>query len=920
MNGPLHLGHAFTGTRVDVYARYKRMQGYNVLFPWAWHWTGQPIVAAADRLARGDPAMLHEFRDMDGVPESEIKRFIDPKYMAQYYTDQGREALRLLGFSIDWRREFHTTELEPRFSRFVEWQYARLREGGYVVQGTHPVVWCPRDQSPTGDHDRLEGEGVSWEEYTLMKFRCDDFVLPAATLRPETIYGVTNLWLHPDGLYAEARVNGERWIVSKEAVAKLREQSRSIVVEREVQGAALIGKWCVEPIQRRRVPILPGAFVSTGVGSGVVYSVPAHAPLDYVALRDLLGDPAAIDRFKLARSDLEALQPISVIRTEGFGDFPAVDVVEQLHVQDQRDPKCEEATQLLYKREFHTGMMRENTGPFAGARVADVKSRLLAEFRSQGAVEAMYDLPAPVICRCTTSCIVKVLRDQWFLRYSDPNWKMRTLDLLNRAEVHPNTARQWFVDVINWYREWPCARRVGLGTPLPWSPGWIVETLSDSTLYMAFYTVAHLLRQRGVPPEALTPEVFDFVYHGKGTAHALTRATGLDQGLLEAMRSEFTYWYPVDLRNSAKELLPNHLTFFLFHHAALFPTEQWPRVLGVNGMMMSEGVKMSKSKGNTIPVRRALEEFGADVVRATLMASAEELDDADWRAQSAKDFARKLVALHTFITDLTGAAAERPSEQPDRWLLSVLQRRIDEVAADLDGLRTRSAFQTAFFDLWNDLRWYLRRVERPQKAAVSALLDAWVRILSPFIPYFAEERFAELGKRGFAAQAAWPVRTADRVDEEAELGEFLITRLLEDARSVLNLVPATQGRLHVYVAERWKAELLRQLGEARRANRPAREVLTTFQASGDRTSAKEEVGKVAERLIRLLNDLGDGVVTPIIATGVPDEATLYRGAQTFFERELKVRLTVHLLGSTELYDPRRRAPQALPTKPALFVE
>src|SRR5208283_5414015 len=168
MNGPLHIGHGFTYARVDAYARFKRMQGYNVLFPFAWHWTGQPIVAAAERLAKGDKAMIHEFVDVDRVPGEELHKFYDPRYMAEYYTTSGKLALERLGLSIDWTREFHTTDLEPTFNRFVLWQMNKMRELGYVTKGTHPVVWCPRDQSPTGDHDRVAGEGVTWEEYTLV--------------------------------------------------------------------------------------------------------------------------------------------------------------------------------------------------------------------------------------------------------------------------------------------------------------------------------------------------------------------------------------------------------------------------------------------------------------------------------------------------------------------------------------------------------------------------------------------------------------------------------------------------------------------------------------------------------------------------------------------------------------------------------
>ncbi len=165
MNGPLHVGHTFTASRVDVYARFKRMQGYNVLWPWGWHWTGQPLLGASQRVARGDEAYIRVLREVDGVPEAELKKFVDPLYMAQYYTNEGRLAAKGVGFSIDWRREF--TTVMPTFQKFIEWQYKNLKEKGYVTKGTHPVVWCPKDQSPTGDHDRQIGEGVTPEEYTL---------------------------------------------------------------------------------------------------------------------------------------------------------------------------------------------------------------------------------------------------------------------------------------------------------------------------------------------------------------------------------------------------------------------------------------------------------------------------------------------------------------------------------------------------------------------------------------------------------------------------------------------------------------------------------------------------------------------------------------------------------------------------------
>ncbi|MEM2118982.1 MAG: class I tRNA ligase family protein, partial [Candidatus Bathyarchaeia archaeon] len=260
MNGPLHVGHAFTASRVDAYVRFKRMQGYNVLFPWAWHWTGQPLVGASERVKKGDQTFIKALREVDGVPEEELRKFADPLYMAEYYTNESRVAARKAGFSVDWRREFNT--VMPTYQKFIEWQYANLRELGYVTKGTHPVVWCPKCQSPTGDHDRQVGEGVAPEEYTLIKFKLDeDTFLPAATFRPETIFGTTNMWINPEATYVEAQVDDEKWIISLEASEKLKEQGRTVRKKRELVGRELIGKTFENPATKGKLLILPGWFV-----------------------------------------------------------------------------------------------------------------------------------------------------------------------------------------------------------------------------------------------------------------------------------------------------------------------------------------------------------------------------------------------------------------------------------------------------------------------------------------------------------------------------------------------------------------------------------------------------------------------------------------------------------------------------------
>ena len=278
-----------------------------------------------------------------------------------------------------------------------------------------------------------------------------------------------------------------------------------------------------------------------------------------------------LKEFNVDAEMVKAIKPISLIKVEGYGDYPAVEIVEQMGIKDQHDPKADDATKALYKKEFHGGVLNENCGPYAGRAVREVKDTLIHDFKGLGVADSMYDLSEPVVCRCMTSCFVKVLSDQWFLNYSDAGWKAQAKAVVAQMHIYPEGAKPWFVTVIDWLKEWACARTTGFGTPLPWGKGWIIETLSDSTVYMAFYTVNKHIRQNDIKPESLTREVFDFIFLGKNDPEQLSKTSGITLELLKAMREEFLYWYPLDLRNSAKELVPNHLTFCIFHHAALFP-------------------------------------------------------------------------------------------------------------------------------------------------------------------------------------------------------------------------------------------------------------------------------------------------------------------------------------------------------------
>jgi len=115
---------------------------------------------------------------------------------------------------------------------------------------------------------------------------------------------------------------------------------------------------------------------------------------------------------------------------------------------------------------------------------------------------------------------------------------------------------------------------------------------------------------------------------GKGSAD---KVSGIPAGTVEEIRKEFAYFYPVDSRHSGRDLVPNHLTFFVFNHVAIFPEDNWPQQIVVNGSVLMDGKKMSKSMGNIIPLRQAINDYGADPIRLAIIISAELLQDADFR-------------------------------------------------------------------------------------------------------------------------------------------------------------------------------------------------------------------------------------------------------------------------------------------------
>jgi leucyl-tRNA synthetase len=886
-SGAMHVGHGRTYIVPDVIARFWRMRGKQVLYPMAFHVTGAPVIGISKRIANKDPKTIHLYRDLYKVPQNVLDEFTDPLTIVRHFASEYQRVMTACGISIDWRRRF--TTVDPTYSKFIEWQWKHLYEAGHVIKGAHPVRYCTVDDNPVGDHDLLEGDKAEVIKFTLVMFRYGDAFIPTATLRPETIHGVTNLWANPDVIYVRALVDGIPWIISKEAAEKLILQDHTVEIQGEIAGHDLIDKIVSHPLCGT-VPVLPAQFVDPDVGSGLVMSVPAHAPFDYIALRDLQHDGRYTD-----------IMPIPLIKVEGYGEIPAQDAVEKMGITSQMDSRMETLTQEIYSAEFSKGKLFEKYGgkPVRVAR-DDVASIMIEKYNSK----IMYEFDTrPVICRCGNKVKVKILHDQWFLKYSDPAWKKQVSDHLGDMALVPQEVRIEFDRTVDWLKDWACTRRVGLGTRFPWDTTQLIEPLSDSTIYMAYYTIAHKIKE--IEPGLLTPEIFDYIFLGKESPDLPEKKK------LDMMRKEFLFWYPYNFRFSAKDLISNHLTFQLFHHVTIFPKDELPLGMVVFGMGLLNGAKMSSSKGNVFLLEDAVSEFGADTVRMFLMGSAEPWQDFDWRNELVISTKKQIERFYNTIIETKDANGE-PGDI-DRWLISRLQSHIERTTVALSNFQTRQALQEAYFGIETDLKWYRRRLpgDCDGSRELHTLCSIWVRLLAPFIPFTGEHLWKQLAGEGLVSFAPWPVAERKLINTRIELAEELLVRTVEDIESILKLIQITPKSLTISLAPAWKHEIFLFIAKSDDRNTVIREIMKDDSMRKRGKDATDAVKQCTTLIHRLPPQIVESLTRERI-----NEMAMFESAKAFLEKEFAVPVHITDADSSE----HAKSATALPFKPAIIIE
>ncbi|PGG98045.1 leucine-tRNA ligase [Blastomyces parvus] len=735
-----------------------------------------------------------------GIPLEEVHKFADPAHWLEFFPPLCVRDLDSIGARIDWRRQFVTTDANPYYDAFTRWQMNRLHEQGKILYGNRYTIYSPKDGQPCMDHDRTEGEGVGPQEYTALKLKVKEWSPTAqelvkgkieadanvyfvpATLRPETMYGQTCCFLGPNIPYGLYKVSDkEYYVVTKRAAWNMafqgtffdndnfpRDQSELTPVV-EAPGSTFVGTLVNAPlsVHTEGVRILPMDSVSATKGTGVVTSVPSDSPDDYATVVDLA---KKADYYGIKKEWAE-LEILPIIETPTYGNLTAPTLVKQLKINSPKDAvQLAKAKELAYSEGFYKGTMLH--GEFKGQPVQEAKEKVRESLIKSGDAFPFADPAGKVISRSNDECVVAYL-GQWFLNYgeNDPQWQKETLDYVKGPlNTYSEEARHGFEKNLEWLNRWACARTYGLGSRLPWDPHFLVESLSDSTVYQAYYTIAHLLHadrygkepgRLGIKPEQMTDEVWDYIFTRRDLGDDLIQSTGISKEAFLTMRREFEYWYPLDVRVSGKDLIQNHLTFCLYIHAALFPREYWPRSIRVNGHLLLNGEKMSKSTGNFLTLKDAVEKYGADATRIAFADAGDAIEDANFDESVANSNILRLFTLKEWIEEVakddslrTGPADAFFDKLFDNEL-NVLAREARKHYADTN---FKLALKRALYDFTSARDFYR---ESTTAAGIGMHRDIILRyielqalLLTPITPHWSEYVWLEVLKKPDTIQNA----------------------------------------------------------------------------------------------------------------------------------------------------------------------
>ncbi len=740
-SGKIHMGHVRNYTIADVIARFKMMQGYNVLHPIGYDAFGQPAENAA------------------------IKNKVDPARWTDTCIDQMCNGLKAMGFSYDWDREISTCDKE--YYRWNQWIFLKMFEKGLAYRKASSVNWCPSCETTLANEEvireecwRCQSKVVQkdleqwylkithyseelledlkklrdWPERVLTmqenwigkSFGVEIFfqakktaeTIPVFTTRPDTIFGATYVVLAPEHPLIKKIVAGtpkEKEVVA--FVEKVANRSRSVRLSGELKKEGLFtGQYAVNPVNNEEIPIWIADYVLMEYGTGAIMAVPAHDQRDFLFAK-------------------ENHLPMKIV------------------IQDPKNPlvTAEDLTCA-----FEGEGVQVNSGAFDGLPNREGKEKI-AQWMSASPLEE------------GTGEISQ--EGKAFLR---------------RKENMGKTTVHWRL------RDWLISRQRYWGTPIPIiycqkcrkeGRQWVIA-VPENQLPVELPKNVKITGQRGSP---LT-KVVDFIYakcpqcgNNQATREFDTMATFFDSSWYFLRfcsahddkqvfdKKEAAHWMPVDqyiggIEHAILHLLYSRFFTKFFRDLGLVSfSEPFTRLL-TQGMVLKDGEVMSKSRGNTVDPDEVIEKYGADTLRLFILFAAPPEDQLEWNESAIEGSWRFLSRVWNLVENKfkTGSQTSRTMNEETKGLERERNAAIKKVTEDFqDGFKFNTAI-SGIMVLVNKIEKYAADQAKLDQAELNRAIQTLVLLLSPLTPHISEELWQKMSGKDSIVKIPWP-----KYDEKA---------------------------------------------------------------------------------------------------------------------------------------------------------
>ena len=731
----LHVGHPRSYTALDIIARKKRMQGYNVLYPIGFDAFGLP----AENYA--------------------IKNHVHPRITTEQNISHFKQQLKSLGFSFDWSREINTTD--PEYYKWTQWIFIQLYKHGLAYKTTMPINFCTgckvglaneevvngvceRCGSPVvqkeksqwmlritkyaqrliddlADVDfldkikaqqinwigRSEGAEVNFEVITEDKTSEKDY-LRIYTTRPDTMFGATYMVISPEHPFIEKyadKITNLDEVKDYQYKASLKSDFERAELNKEKTGVEIKGVKAINPLSKEEIPIWISDYVLITYGTGAIMAVPAHDTRDFefakkfnLPIKPVIM-PDTKDNCEKAQKELEAR-------------------FDYLFAGTEAGKECE--------------MKEAYTSKEDGIAV---NSGFLNGLKTKDAIE-------------TT---IKYLEENK-LGERKVNYKLRDW-VFSRQ-------RYWGEPIPMVYCEdcgWVPVPEEELPLKLPEIEDYEPGENGESPLAKQTEWIKTKCPHCGKDARRET----DTMPQWAGSSWYYLRYMDPHNDKEFASKEALKYWSPVDWYNGGMEHTTLHLLYSRFWHKFLYdigvvPTKEPYQKRTSHGMILGgNGEKMSKSKGNVINPDDIVEEFGADSFRVYEMFMGPFDQTAPWSMESIRGcskFLDRVWGLQDILTEGTEYSKE---------FESMMHKAIKKVSNDIEEMKFNTSVST-FMTMVNEFT----KAKHINKAEYKTFLQ----LLNPFAPHMTEEIWSELGEEKEISQTPWPTYDeAKTIDDEIEM-------------------------------------------------------------------------------------------------------------------------------------------------------